>query len=301
MNVAFLIHNGAPFSHRNVYSVIKETLEQHITITPLTFEEYQSNDTVFDWVIVFDHYRIRYGYHTIRLKSKLALIILEDTYEIDATKNVRADIVFTNDEGAIEKRTECGQNVILLPLACRRDVFFPEENVTYQHEVVVVGNAFGNRIDIIAQLSDFFKEQKMHVDIYGINWQKLKLNNSYIQIINGILSESQLADIYRSSKIALEINRGHHNQNVDGILPKTPGRGFSSLGCNCYTVTDKRISSTQYFPENCIGYFSNLDELKRLLLLPDSEKRKIAHDGCLHVHKHHTWEHRADIILQVLI
>jgi len=307
LKIAFLIHNNAPFSHRNIMDGLLEEYP-HESIQ-MTFEQYLENQTSVDWVILIDHYKIRSHYKEI--KSKLAIWTLEDTYEIDSNLNIHHDVLFTNDEGAISIRKEHNQNVYLLPLACRKSIFKPKslDNVWLKpratgdndkYELIMVGNAFSNRVNIVNKLIEFIQENKIIMHIYGINWDKAKISCPYIFMHNNLISETELAHLYNSSEMALEINRELHNQNTNKVKAITPGRGFNSLGCTCFTITDYRETSTKYFPESGIAYCKNMEDIKRNIMLNRFEKRKSAKIGHEAVYQNHTFANRIENIMDIL-
>jgi spore maturation protein CgeB len=301
LKIALLIHKKAPFSHKNVYDALVECFQKtNNDLVIKTCEDYMLNPEKVDWIFLLDHYQIRQCYTNFKLKykSKVAIWILEDTYEIDATnKDLNVDIVFTNDAGSMRTRMYSNQNVILLPLACRKSIFFPDRQETKQ-ELIFVGNAFLNRIHLVHDLKDFLEDQKITLHIYGINWEKAKFNSSYIVINNMIISEQHLAYLYNTTETALEINRGLHNQNINKVPAITPGRGFNSLGCACHTITDRRDTSSEYFPDDCISYCDNIEDIKRQIYLNKFKKKEIAEKGQLIVHQKHTFEHRVEKILK---
>lgn len=296
MKIAFLIHNNAPFSHRNVMAgLLEEYPHENIQ---MTFEQYLENQTSVDWVFVIDHYKIRSKYNEI--EAKIAVWILEDTYEIDSNLDIHHDVIFTNDEGAISVRKEHNQNVYLLPLACRKSIFFPDRLEKDKYELLMVGNAFSNRVNIVNKLIEFIQENKIIMHIYGINWDKAKISCPYIFIHNNLISETELAHLYNSSEMALEINRELHNQNINKVKAITPGRGFNSLGCSCFTITDFRETSTKYFPESGIAYCKNMEDIRRNIILNRFEKRKSAEIGHQAVYQNHTFANRIEYILEIL-
>lgn len=304
MKIALLIHEKAPFSHKNVYDALVESFQKtdnEFVIS--TIENYIKNPESVDWIFLIDHYQIRQHYTKFKTKynTKVAIWILEDTYEIDATTNIdlNVDIVFTNDAGSIRTRMQCGQNVYLLPLACRKSIFYPNRKEIV-NELIFVGNAFINRIHFVHALQPFLENTNIHLNIYGINWEKGKFKSPYIHITNSIISEQQLAELYNTSETALEINRGLHNQNKNAVTAITPSRGFNSLACACHTITDRRETTNEYFPNDCISLCDSIDDIKWQIMLNKNKKKEMAEKGQQHVLSKHTYEHRVETILNTL-
>ena len=300
MKIVFLIYKSAPFSHHNVYSAFKDVLPE---VEFLTVDQFLDDPIATEWIFVFDHYQIRPLYRQLKSYARVAVYVLEDPYEIDQTKYIflsEVDYVFTNDEGVIDTRRECGQDVVFLPLACRHTIFYPNPIENKKYKLVMIGNAFPNRIATIEQLSPFILENQIDFHVFGINWYKCKVKNPYIHFHNGVISETQLAQIYNASEATLEINRDLHKYNEHNVPAITPGRGFSSLGCACFTITDERPTSKQFFPEDGIAYYHSLDELQDLILLSKPFKVKIAKKGSFYVMQKHTFKHRAETLLNIL-
>ena len=303
MKLTFLIHEKAPFSHVNVYQALQESfLEKIPEVVCMTIEDFLINPIDTTWILCLDHYKIRRFYSVLKGFARLALYVLEDPYEIDQTRELSSseiDLLLSQDEGAIEfRRQQLGQNAYFFPLATRHTVFYPNPTPNKKYKLVLVGNAFPNRIEIVEQLSEFLVEENIEMHIFGINWQKCKRNKK-IQIHMGIITEKQLAQIYNTSECTLEINRTFQKFNDDNIQALTPGRGFSSLGCECFTITDERSTSKQYFPEDGIGYYHDIEEIKEFILLSTIHKSNMAKKGNFYVKKH-TYRQRVEALLEIL-
>lgn len=306
MKITFLIHDKAPFSHQNIYAAYKDCLLEKIPdLICCTIEQFLLNPVPTQWIFIIDHYRNKFYYRFLKDFARLAIYILEDPYEIDQTRFLSSseiDCIFTNDEGSVDfRRNQYGQKVAFLPLACRDTIFYPNPTEDKKYKLVMIGNAFPNRVDFIEQLSQFILDNEIDFHIFGINWSRLKAENPFITIHKGIITETQLAQIYNSSETALEINRTFQIHNENNVPAITPGRGFSSLGCSCHTITDERLTSKQYFPEDGISYYHSMDELKELILMPTLHKLKIAKKGSLYVkQQQHTFKHRVETLLNAL-
>jgi spore maturation protein CgeB len=312
MKICLIKPDKSPISHKNVYAGLYEAFfrQQDIQTTVLGIQEALSTEKIPNFFFILDHISFRPHYQELRKKAKVAIWLLEDPYEFDVIPGIckDVDIVFSIDENAIVYRKYYYHftNIHLLPMGYNQKIYTPQIcDPSYYSDILLAGVAFRKRVKTALFLADYCSERKLKLKIIGLWWdrdpnfQQLK---PYTHL--GFISEFELSRYYNNAKIAIEINRDTPSCNRRNVVASTPGRGFHSLGCRTFTITDIRHTTHKYFTTGKdIETFSSQEELKEKLdlYLKNEERRKeIALCGHLRNLNENTFDHRVDQIINIL-
>lgn len=301
----------APFSHKNVYTGIKEAFcrRKDLQVRCYTIDEIMENkDLKPDWFFgIAANQEIPY-YKYLMARSKLAVWLLEDPYEIDLTMRISGDahVVFTNDQSGVITRYRLGyRNIYCLPLATNRTIFKPKEKDAKHHsDILIVGVAYPYRAKIAKDMAAWCKDRNLKLRVVGWWWDRIKCECLQEYAENKIINEWELSSYYNSTQFAVEINRNMNVHNKWRRRALTPSRGFLSCSCRTFTFTTERPHLNQYFEkEKEIETFTDSEELQEKILfyIENREKTKaIAEAGYRRVMSEHTYDHRVNYVLEVM-
>ncbi len=198
------------------------------------------------------------------------------------------------------------ENSVYLPLAVNPEKYLCDFS-GYKYDISFVGRPLtGVRQKILAQMVKVFKnklslfcyEKHFHQSIFEMKEQNL-LDDEDLDIYSKcwkgfIEKEEELAKIYSSSKVNLNINL----QGGESINYRT----FEVLASGGFLLTDERESLKEFFSvEKNLETYKNISDLidkTDFYLKNPNIAQKIALFGKIQVLKNHTFEKRAKIILE---
>jgi spore maturation protein CgeB len=220
--------------------------------------------------------------------------------------------IITTDSDAVSKYFSIGyKNVILSQWACNH-FHYKKLNKEPIYDVSFVGQAYGDRRDIIAAI----EESGISVITRGQGWD------------DGRVSQEEMIDIFNCSKINLNLANASVKSVFDWVGPidriglYTPGlrriwrkvrlsqpfarkaqtisqikgRNFEVPGCGGFLLTDYVSSLNKYYaPNKDIVCYRSLDELIEKIhyyLVNDQLREKIAVSGWQKTLENHTYVHR---------
>jgi len=228
----------------------------------------------------------------------------EDPYEQDANYRVAHDfdIVFTCDHWGANFWPR--DRVFHLPLAACRKLHYvpitPEiEAAEKPIDVLFCGVAFTSRKDIVRNLLPTLRN--LNIKIVGPGWAELGIGFSDARI-----EKAQLVELYRRSKVVLNLGRSLHFENKRFMVaPSTPGpRTFEAAFAGAFQVFhEDTYEIHKYYKPDEIPVFSNKVDFDRLI-----EKYIGDHKAIIETAKRaqnrtlneHTYGHRVRQALQVL-
>ncbi len=186
------------------------------------------------------------------------------------------DYLFAFEFGDIEfVRKKYGVSMQYMPLGYDSDFYYPDDNVVKDIDISFVGSCTKMRMNLLEKVARFADCKELHLyiggDWYKDSWRKkrsFKKKNPWIAKYhdNHNLSKAEVAEIYRRSKIVLNINNEVHTS----ISPRTfeimatkafqlmnEGQNFLPLGLNriddcmgVYISDDDLITKIEYYLNN---------------------------------------------------
>jgi spore maturation protein CgeB len=132
------------------------------------------------------------------------------------------------------------------------------------------------------------------VEVYGnAGWQAAGFD--HVQYRGPVAYGPQSAAVYRSSRINLNITSPQ-------LITAVNQRVFDVSACCGFVITDERADNRELFGDTLVEYRSakDLKEKVRYYLTHDADRKSLAEAARQVVLKHHTWEHRAQSILDCL-
>lgn len=242
--------------------------------------------------------------HTARQRGFPVVVWLtDDPYEFDVGYKFTdvADLIFTNDRWSAAYYNRPG--VFHLPTAAsrtrhRRAIL--ERNDEYTFDIFFCGVGFANRQAIIDGLRPVLSRHDTL--ICGDGWQE---NAPYVQ--NRRLSNDELMEYYRRSRIVLNLARDHSYANDRyKIIPSTPGpRTFEAAMAGAFQMifADRPEIMEYYALDREIVMFSGLADFETKVerFLSDPAARlAVARAAQERTLRDHQYEHRVDVILNAL-
>lgn len=158
--------------------------------------------------------------------------------------------------------------------------YYPDDSINKDIDISFVGTPYRGRLKILQHVADYCDTNNRKLAVYGkywnekYFWKKLVLQNKFKPlgkfVHNRIISPQEAAQIYRRSKICLNI----HFNDQEGINIRT----FDILGTKSFQLVDykKQINELFSVGEELVTY-NNIKELLYKIeeFLHDENKRKI--------------------------
>lgn len=152
-------------------------------------------------------------------------------------------------------------------------------------DVSFVGSPYPSRIKTLNKVASVAKKKNWNVKFYGpffrntYPWKKWKWDIKHPilkkYIINGSISSGEIADIYRKSKICLNL----HGNDTTGLNPRT----FEILATGSFELVEAdRDFRNLIVPEHDVGVFNDADDLVNKIdyyLSHEDERNSIARNG----------------------
>lgn len=184
--------------------------------------------------------------------------------------------VVTNAKSAFPKYKEIGyRNVIYAQWACNHFLYRKLEYPRI-HDVTFVGQAHGNRRQIIDEL----RKNGMDVKTWGVGWK------------NGRLSQVEMIKVFNQSKINLNLSEASV-----GEIDEVKSRDVEIPGCGGFIITgapENEISEYYDIGKEIVHYESTQDLIDKIKYYLDhgSERESIAKAGYIKTINEHTYERR---------
>ncbi|AQS89011.1 hypothetical protein AA101099_1975 [Neoasaia chiangmaiensis NBRC 101099] len=187
----------------------------------------------------------------------------EDPYEQDANYRIADDfdIIFSCDRWGHNFYQR--DRVFHLPLAASLKLHYApiDENVEKSIDVLFCGVAFTSRKDIVRNLMPTLRN--LNIKIVGPGWGELGIGFSDARI-----EKAQLIELYRRSKLVLNLGRSLHFENKRFMIsPSTPGpRTFEAAAAGAFQVFhEDTYELRRYFKPDEIPTFSNKVDFDKLV------------------------------------
>ncbi|MDP8207691.1 MAG: glycosyltransferase [Candidatus Electryonea clarkiae] len=216
------------------------------------------------------------------------------------------DIFFHIQKGQFEKELlESGARYVhYLPMAADPEIHRPldlsiEEKSTFGSDISHVGAGYFNRRHFFLGLLDHdFK-------LWGNDWDKAGILRKVLQREGERISTEDCVKIFNSSKINLNL---HSSTYTEGVNPKgdfVNPRTFELAASGAFQIVDERsLLSDLFQPGKEIITFNNLTSCRDAInyyLSHEDEARKIASASRERVLKEHTYRHRMEEALGVIL
>lgn len=158
------------------------------------------------------------------------------------------------------------------------------------HRIATMGAARYYKEKVIQTIVD----SGITVDVFGDSWRKSPFAESKYLIIHDSVHPENAIDIYRDSKISLNIMTWHKDSITERVL--------DSMISGSIALTDETPVLSEVFLENEDILFFSLDKIDKV---PDIIKRhmndgNIAMSGCMKVREEHCWKDRAKELLKII-
>ncbi|GAN53030.1 CgeB family protein [Tanticharoenia sakaeratensis] len=225
----------------------------------------------------------------------------EDPYEQDANYRVSHDfdVVFSCDRWGTNFWQR--ERAFHLPLAaCPKLHYVPiDEEVEKTIDVLFCGVAFTSRKDIVRNLLPTLRN--LNIKIVGPGWGELGIGFSDARI-----EKAQLIELYRRSKIVLNLGRSLHFENKRFMIaPSTPGpRTFEAALAGAFQVFhEDTYEIHRYYAKDEIPVFSNKVDFDRLVAQYIDDPKAVletAKRAQARTKAEHTYGHRIRHALGVL-
>ena len=171
------------------------------------------------------------------------------------------------------------------------------------HDVVFVGSGFQERIDLLNRVD--WKGIGVNLGLYG-TWNLLGSRSKLRPYVEGgIISNNEAVDLYRGSKIALNLYRtskgyGHTVDHISGAESLNP-RAYELAASGTFCLTDFRKEGEEVFGDSQPA-FEGVDDLERGIIyyLSHPEKRLQCVSEAYAKVQEHTFLARARQVLSTL-
>ena len=224
--------------------------------------------------------------------AKTAVFMTDDEWRFHSVGRYLTpyfDMIVTNTPSRVEDYEALGfENVIHTPYAANTSVFRPLEGPK-KYEVVMIGAAHPDRIDLVRRLIS----EDIPIKVFGSGWGKYP---DLEDIWDGFLSTDEMVSTIATAKIV--INSGL----TIGGLPQIKGRIFETAACRTFQITQQIPGIDLYYnPGSEIETYMNLNDLvdkTQTYLADDKLRDSVANAAYDRTVNEHTWESRLETILE---
>lgn len=233
--------------------------------------------------------RIRSGVAT----PDSAVWLLDEPYEVDDTSRFSSlfGTQFVNDPATLHRHA----NARYLPVCYDPDVHTYLSSAQRPHAVGFIGGANPMREQALTRLA----RRDLLTYIVGGPWRDpalLRLNRSTN------IPAGQTADLYRNTRIVVNIFRTVHHYNSSGIAPVSMNpRIFEALQCGALVISEHRPEMDSLCPE--LPVFRSMDEMEdlveRFLAQPDHFAR--VRKACIRRLAGHSYAQRLRTVLEATL
>ncbi len=192
-------------------------------------------------------------------------------------------------------------NTVWLPFACDPDYHRPveltdEDNRKYARRIAFVGSYDANRARILESLSD------LDIGVWGPYWDRLDSSSPLKPKARGVkLNYDVWVKIFNAADIVLVI----HFQDGKIINHQASPKLFEALACKSFVIVDSQKDAMTIFEDKRhVVFFTDTEDLRKKVLyyLSHSEEReRIATEGYNEVITSHTYRHRIEKMLKIIL
>ena len=164
------------------------------------------------------------------------------------------------------------------------------EALATSHKLAVGGVAKLYREEVIRKLL----EAGLIVDVFGDSWKKAPfVDNPYLNIHTEVSADS-ISEIYKNSKISLNVMSWHKDCITERIL--------DAMMAGCIVVSDQTLVLRENFEDGKEIILFSLNEINKLpeIIKKNIDNESIASSGYMKAIQEHTWENRAKGILSII-
>jgi spore maturation protein CgeB len=213
-----------------------------------------------------------------------------------------SDCVFTTTEELLPAYREAGVRAELCPFGCNPEFHRPvPPKDEYRCDLALVAHNYGERAEAVQWFLLPLLELGYDVKVWGFWWndpaREVNLNQ-YPGVHQGVISYKETPAVYASAKIVLGLNF------ADTSLTQTSMRPYEVLACGGglylghYTKAQERIFGGYLFQaRDAAGTKEIVDYL---LSRDEGERRSFAEEARRFVCRQHTYEQRAERMLQTI-
>jgi spore maturation protein CgeB len=175
-------------------------------------------------------------------------------------------------------------NVQYCPVGFESDIYTPDDTISRDIDISFIGSSSQNRVETLQSVAKYVCQKSLNMQIYGkwwnekYFWKKHLFEKKYSPLVKYInnfeLPASKAADIYRRSKICLNINVSEHL----AINPRT----FEILGTKSFQLMDTKENTDIIEPGIDLITYNNVDNLLSKIdyyLENEKERNQIAKNG----------------------
>ena len=249
------------------------------------------HDFAPDWLFVVHGRRFIEKWRGSFPTIKKAVWLLDEPYEVDDTSRWSGefDVVFVNDPNTLDRH----RNAHYLPVAYDPEVHFENGN-TRKYNVGFIGghNNVRERYLLALQEAGYLSY------VVGGPWRSPALQSICLA---PNIAAADTSDLYRQTKIVLNVFREVHHFNSDGIKPYSMNpRVYEALACGAVVVSEARSEVSEVFPE--LPLFSDSNQLldKIGTLQSDDEAYARVKKVCQERLQAHSYKERLRRVLETL-
>ena len=257
-----------------------------------------------DWVLIISAMYVHPDALELMRRAGLrtAVLFTESPYEDEPQARVASlvDMCWTTERTSVRPLGLANPNVRYLrhaydPAKHRPDV--PLDLELPAHDVVFVGTAFQERIDLLSVVD----WRHMDLGLYG-NWQLLNSHAKLRQHVRGgPISNGSAVGLYRRARIGLNLHRssigfGRRVARVAGAESLNP-RTYELAACGVFQVTDERAELRETFDDAIPTFTEGQLEDTLRAYLQDSSARRYSARRARGLVEPHTFAARAAQVL----
>jgi spore maturation protein CgeB len=249
------------------------------------------DDFAPDWLFVVHGRRFVENWRDSFPSIKKAVWLLDEPYEVDDTSSWSGefDAVFVNDPNTLDRH----RNAHYLPVAYDPEVHFENGN-TRKYNVGFVGGHNDVRERYLLALH----EAGYLSYVVGGPWRSEALRSICLA---PNIAAADTSDLYRQTKIVVNVFREVHHFNRDGIEPYSMNpRVYEALACGAVVVSEARDEVKEMFPE--LPLFSDAQQLVDTIggLQSDDEVYRYVKSICRERVQAHSYKERLQRVLKTL-
>lgn len=239
-----------------------------------------------------------------------AIWFADDPYfmNLSSALAVHVDHVFTHEAAVVAYYASLGaRSVHYLPFAAHLARVHPKPvEPAYWTDICFIGSGFAHRLAFFNRLAPYLQKRK--VFIAGGSWDRMR---SYKKLKSSIRLSGVPADVavnyYNGARIVINLHR--QSDGAGGPLPLPPQsvnpRTFEINACAVLQLTDVRADLPKlYSPGHELATFTSAEECIAKLdyyLRHEDERRELALAGYRATRVSHTYEHRIDALLNIVL
>ena len=249
------------------------------------------DDFAPDWLFVVHGRRFIEKWRGSFPSINKAVWLLDEPYEVDDTSRWSSefDTVFVNDPNTLDRHP----NAHYLPVAYDPEVHFENGN-TRKYNVGFIGghNEVRERYLLTLHEAGYLSY------VVGGPWRSPALQSICLA---PNIAAADTSDLYRQTRIVLNVFREVHHFNRDGIKPYSMNpRVYEALACGAVVVSEARREVSEVFPE--LPLFSDSRQLldKIGTLQHDNEAYAHVKSSCQKRVQAHSYKDRLRRVLEIL-